>query len=94
MSKKRNTRIKLFYTKLGREKVWGHADTYPLPIDERLKGKKKMEIVIHECMHLLFKNEPEEVIESAAIRLTMTLWHEGARFVDNDEKIPLQDGSK
>lgn len=87
-------RIKFKREKLGRQKVWGHADDYPLSIDDRLKGKKELEIYIHESMHYLFPNLSEEIIEKKSILLTNTLWYEGYRKVDNSDEHPLQDGSK
>lgn len=33
-------RIKFKRVKLGRQRIWGLADEYPLLIDDRLKGKK------------------------------------------------------
>jgi hypothetical protein len=85
-------RIKFKRVKLGRQKVWGHADDYPLHIDDRLKGKKELEIYVHESMHYLWPGASEQEIERKAILLTNTLWHEGYRKVDNSNNIPLQDG--
>jgi len=87
------TRIKVVYKKLGRERVWGHADEYPLVIDARLKGKKHLEILTHESLHYLFPNASEDEITKKAIMLTNTLWHEHYRRVDDSNEIPLQDGS-
>lgn len=89
----KQTRIKFNRCKLGRQKVWGHADEYPLMIDDRLKGKKELEIYIHESMHYLFPKLEEKEIERKSILLTNTLWHEGFRKVDNSNEHPLQDGS-
>lgn len=86
-------RIRFKREKLGRQKVWGHADDYPLRIDDRLKGKKELEIYIHESMHYLFPNLSEEIIEKKSILLTNTLWHEGYRKVDNSNDHHLQDGT-
>jgi hypothetical protein len=90
----RQKRIRIIYKKLGREKIWGHADNYPLELDIRLKGKKHLEVVIHECLHYLWNNASEEEITRKAILLTNTLWHEGYRKCDHDNSEPLQDGSK
>lgn len=86
-------RIKFIKTKLGRERVWGHADQYPLLIDERCKGKKELEIYIHESLHYLFPDLDEKTVERKAILLTNTLWYEGYRKVDNSNNEPLQDGT-
>jgi hypothetical protein len=87
-------RIKFERIKLGRQKSWGLADYYPLQIDSRLKGKKELEIYIHESLHYLFPELIEEEIENKAIALTLTLWYEGYRKVDNSEEMPLQNGKK
>ena len=87
-------RIKVIYRKLGREKAFGIAEDGAAHVDPRLKGKKKLEITTHECLHLLWPEASEEEIERKAILLTNTLWHEGCRYVDNANDIPLQDGKK
>ncbi len=89
----KQVRIKFKRCKLGRQKVWGYAEKYPLLIDDRLKGKKELEIYIHESMHYLFPKLNESEIEKKSILLTNTLWHEGYRKVDNSNDHPLQDGT-
>jgi len=90
----KQTRIKFKRAKLGRQKIWGHADSYPLLIDSRCKGKKELEIYIHESLHYLFPELSEEKTERKAILLTNTLWHEGYRKTDNSNDEPMQDGSR
>jgi len=87
-------RIKVKYRKLGKEKVWGFAHPDELiELDNRLKGKKHLEILIHECLHLLLPQAEEEEIVKKSVTLCNTLWHEKYRRVDDKEGIPLQDGS-
>ena len=87
-------RIKIKYCKLGKQKVWGFAHSDGLiEIDERLKGKKKLEIIIHEVMHLLNPMDEEDEVVRKSVLLTNTLWHERYRVVDNTEDIPMQDGT-
>ena len=87
-------RIKIKYCKLGKQKVWGFAHSDGLiEIDERLKGKKKLEIIIHEVMHLLNPTDEEDEVVRKSVLLTNTLWHEKYRVVDNTEDIPMQDGT-
>jgi len=90
----KQTRIKFKRVKLGRQKIWGHADSYPLIIEDRTKGKKELEIYVHESLHYLFPLLEEHEIERKSILLINTLWHEGYRKVDNSNDIPLQDGTK
>ena len=86
-------RLKFKRLKLGREKINGLADVYPLLIDSRLKGKKELEIMIHEMLHYIYPNQSEETVERNAIVITNSLWFEGFRKVDNSNDIPMQDGS-
>jgi hypothetical protein len=87
-------RIKVKYRKLGKEKVWGFAHSDELiELDNRLKGKKHLEILIHECLHILYPEAEEEEIVKKSVLLCNTLWYEKYRRVDDKEGIPLQDGS-
>lgn len=90
---KKSNRIKIIYKKLGREKAYGLADHTEVVIDERLKGKKHLEILLHECLHYLYPKASEKEVVEKSIRLTKTLWHEGYRRIDNNEQTPLQDGT-
>jgi len=87
---------KVKYRKLGKEKVygWAHHEGNIVEMDSRLTGKKHMEILIHESMHLLFPELEEEEIEEKSIILTNTLWRQKYRRIDDSNNIPLQDGSK
>lgn len=85
-------RIKIIYGKLGRHKAWGQAHSEGLvEIDIRAKGRKRLELIIHECLHLLYPDNSEQEIIEKSIVLTKTLWHENYRQIDNDSSIPLQD---
>jgi len=87
-------RIRIIYKKLGKEKAHGIASSDgEILIDSRLKGKKHLEILIHEVMHLLNPKDSEEAIIKKSITLTKILWKEGYRRIDNSEDMPLQDGS-
>lgn len=94
MAKSKNIRVK--YLKLGRNKVWGYAtpSTNVVELDERLKGKKHLEILTHEVIHLLLPGASEEETERISIGLTKVLWSQGYRRVDDSDHLPLQDGSR
>lgn len=94
---KRRRRIRVKYLKklkLGKKNVWGLADESKLLIelDEKLKGKKHLEILTHEVIHLLLPSASEEEVERMSIDLINVLWREGYRRVDDQESDPLQDG--
>ena len=89
-------KIKVKYRKLGRERNWGvaHLADNIIEVDVRCKGKKKLEMLIHESCHLLMPEKEEEEIEEISITLTRLLWSQGFRQIDNSNHVPLQDGKK
>lgn len=88
----KDKKIKVVYRKLGKERVWGwaHGNDY-IEIDPRLKGKKHLEILNHEILHVLFPQLSEKEIVKKSIILTNTLWQDGFRKCDHDDSMPLQD---
>jgi hypothetical protein len=87
-------RIKIIYRKLGKEQAYGISSSDGvIEIDERLKGKKHCEILIHEILHLLNPKDNEKTIIRKSVTLTKILWNEGYRRVDDTNDEPLQDGS-
>lgn len=87
-------KIKVKYKKLGKEKAWGLADSNgTVYIDSRLKGKKALEILIHECIHLLWENDSEEDVIKKSVALCNTIWNQRYRRIEEDKEQPLQDGS-
>jgi hypothetical protein len=87
-------RIKIIYKKLGREQAHGIAESDGIIyLDPRLKGKKHLEILIHEALHILNPNDSELAIIKKSITLTKVLWKEGYRRVDDTNDEPLQDGT-
>jgi len=88
-------KIKVIYKKLGREQAHGIAESDGvIYIDPRLKGRKLLEIYIHEVMHLLYPEASEDEVIEKSVILTKLLWRLGYRMVDNSKHLPLQDGSK
>ena len=87
-------RIKIIYKKLGREQAHGIAESDGnIYLDPRLKGKKHLEICLHEVLHLLNPNDSELAIIKKSITLTKVVWKEGYRRVDDTNDEPLQDGT-
>lgn len=87
--------IKVEYRKLGREKLWGeaHSDDNIVVLDSRLKGKKHLEILTHEILHLLIPGANEQEIVRISTALIKILWKENYRRIDSDDNVPLQDGT-
>ena len=87
-------KIKIIYRKLGKEQAYGISSSDGvIEIDEWLKGKKMMEILIHEILHLLNPKDDEKTIIRKSVTLTKVLWSEGYRKIDDTIDLPLQDGS-
>lgn len=75
MSKKK-TEIKIIYSRLGNYKADGLAwsDDRTIAIDSRLKGKRHLETVIHEIMHIQNPKWPEIMVEGKAKEIADILW--------------------
>lgn len=57
-----------------------------IEIEKRLRGKRKMKVLIHESLHLIFPEKSETEILRAEKMLGNILWSQGYRFTDNKEK--------
>jgi hypothetical protein len=68
----------------GKEKADGlaHIDDNTIEIDERLKGRDRMEITIHEALHILYPTENETSIIRKSKKLTNVLWKQGYRLAE------------
>lgn len=89
---------KIVFRKLGREGADGqaHHPIYQdmravqptLEVDHtRMKGRQRLETILHEALHLAVPAMPEYVVRYAARYLSMVVWHTGYRA--DEEK---QDG--
>ena len=89
-------RIKIVYRKLGKEQAYGMASSDGvIEIDERLRSKKHLEVLIHEVLHILNPKDSENAIIKKSVTLTKILWKEGYRRIDQTkDHEPLQDGTK
>lgn len=87
--------FKVVYKRFRKVNGYAHIRKQGLiELDIALKGKKHLEILIHESLHLLYPERDEAYVEEEAIKLTNTLWNEGYRRVDNSNEQALQDGTK
>lgn len=78
---------KVLRKKLGAQKAWGIFDgDKTIQIDERLKGKKELTVLLHEFFHWLHPEHTEnEIIKNSEITAEF-LWKHHYRKVDNDDK--------
>ena len=86
-----NKKIKVIYRKLGKERLWGAAHVDFIELDPRLKGKKHLELFLHECLHFVCPELSENDIIKKSILMCNTMWSDGWRRCDHDESMPLQD---
>lgn len=59
-----------------------HPDKNVIEIDERLKGKRAMEIHLHEISHWAQPDLREDDIRKLSRKLTEYLWREGYRKIE------------
>jgi hypothetical protein len=79
MAKRKHTKV--VYKDL--RAYWGLADlnTNTIELNKRLKGKKHLEIIIHEKLHLLLQSYDEMAIKNMARELMGVLWSDGYRKI-------------
>lgn len=77
---------KVIRRSLSRNKAWGfyHSDN-EIEIDNKLKGKKELEIALHELSHGIFPEFSEEKIIQISRIYTDFLWQQHYRKIDNEE---------
>lgn len=80
--------MKVVYRKLGKERADGQAliESNTIEIDPRLKGRRKMEILIHEAIHILNPEMSETKVLEQGRRIANLLWKQHFRQVDNTVK--------
>ena len=83
--------IKVKYEKLRINWGLAHIPKGLIKIDQTAKGKKHLEILNHEALHILLPEAPEEEIVRISCALTKLQWREGYRRVDNDITQSLQE---
>ncbi len=82
--------MEIKHRKLGREKAWGQAidEGSLIELDPRLLGKKHLEVLIHEIMHLQNPDWSETRVLKKAKEMSKLLWAQKYRRIDDNEKQP------
>lgn len=77
--------IKILLSHLGNYKADGLAwpEDRVMAIDKRLKGLRKLDVLIHEIIHIQNPKWPEIMVESKATEIAKILWELNYREVDN-----------
>ena len=76
---------KVIEAKLGQEKADGIMDYEDgvIYIDERLRGRRKIDTLLHERLHAKYPDWPEKKVATLAAMLADFLWINHVRPVDN-----------
>jgi hypothetical protein len=79
-------RPKVIVRKLGREGAWGQCYYDPVAptveIDPRLGAKRRLEVLVHEAVHLFFGPDlPEAKVDAAGKYIRDVLWAQNYRQV-------------
>lgn len=77
-------KIKVVRKKLGRQKALGQAwkDEKLVEIDPRLSPKRALEVLIHEVVHCVHPEMPEDAVDRTGMIVGNILWKEGYRKTD------------
>lgn len=74
--------------KLGREKAWGRAFKDGLiEIDPRLRGLPRLEILVHEHMHIQDWNMSEEEVLKRSRALAKFLHSNRVRIIEEGDRL-------
>lgn len=67
----------------------GHQ--WSIHIDQGLKGRAFLEVLIHECIHLVFPGMEEEHVRKLGRYLALCLWAWGVRIDEHDIKSLVEE---
>jgi hypothetical protein len=76
--------MQIIYRKLGREKAWGQAYCREniIELDVTLKGKHKLEIILHELLHIQNPLWEEDEVLRKSKQLANILWQQRYRQIE------------
>jgi hypothetical protein len=76
--------IRITERKLGKERAMGqvtHGKVPHIEIDPRQKSADRLDTVIHECVHIIWPELPEEAVIKVGNRISSVLWADGWRRI-------------
>jgi hypothetical protein len=82
-NKRKTRRVKIVERKLGRERAWGlyyHGENL-IELDERMKSRHHLSVLIHEAFHHLFPWMSEPMVKRTAPKLAKVLWAQNYRRI-------------
>lgn len=86
----------VIYKKLGRRKAFALVEPgeATIIIDKSVKGRKELEMFIHEGLHIVAPFLDEEYVTGMGAELARVMWAAGFRKTDQDASVPMQDELK
>jgi len=72
-------RIVVVERKLGRERAWGTQEPGRIEIDARLRGRRRLTVLVHELVHEGLPRMAESAVERLAGLIGRELWRQGYR---------------
>ena len=73
------SKTKVVYKRLRTHWGWAHIAENKIELYHKLKGKKHLEILLHEKLHLMFPDHDEKAILRFSKDMCQVLWDEGYR---------------
>jgi hypothetical protein len=70
---------KVQYKRLRKYWGWAYVHEDKIELYHKLKGKKHLEILLHEKLHLLFPDHDEKAIQRISKDMCNVLWKDGYR---------------
>ena len=77
----RRRKLKITERKLGREKAYGQCwkGDYLIEMDERLRAKHYLSVLVHELLHHVFPWMSETMVTRAAPKIAKGIWQQQYR---------------
>lgn len=76
--------IKIIERKLGKEQAYGQAykENRIIELDKRLSHPYRLEVIVHELLHVAYPWMTEEQVEDGAPQIAEALWRDRYRRID------------
>lgn len=77
-------KIKIIDRKLGRERALGQAykSEKLIEIDPRLRSRRRITVLVHEVMHVVFPRMSESRVDRASATIGKMVWEDGYRRIE------------
>jgi hypothetical protein len=76
---------KTVYRKMGKHQAFAMFHENTIHIDTKFKGKKELELHLHELTHYARPDFTEDEVRELSRKFTDYLWREGYRKADNED---------